>query len=204
MIIKVCGMTRPRTSNSATPSALTCWASSFIPESPRNVAPEWVATQKPGRALKTGVFVRQGVEEISAIAATAGLDLLQLHGGHTVEQCRDLGPERVIKTLWPQRYATTELLLADMLLFAPVCRAILLDSGRSGGGHGTSLNATDLQRLKCPHPWYLAGGLGPHNLTAMKFTGASGFDLNSGVESLPGIKDHDKVRSSFNILRGKP
>ena len=82
--------------------------------------------------------------------------------------------------------------------------AILLDSGKSGGGHGTSLDQADLQRLKCPHPWYLAGGLGPHNLTAMKFTGASGFDLNSGVESLPGIKDHDKVRSSFNILRGKP
>jgi phosphoribosylanthranilate isomerase len=204
MIIKVCGMTRPEDVEFCDTLGIDLLGFIFHPESPRNVTPGWVATQKPGRALKTGVFVRQGVEEISAIAATAGLDLLQLHGGHTVEQCRDLGPERVIKTLWPQRYATTERLLADMLLFAPACRAILLDSGKSGGGHGTSLNATDLQRLKCPHPWYLAGGLGPHNLTAMKFTGASGFDLNSGVESLPGIKDHDKVRSSFNILRGKP
>ena len=204
MIIKVCGMTRTEDVEFCDTLGIDLLGFIFHPESPRNVAPEWAAAQKPRRALKTGVFVRQGVEEISAIAATAGLDLLQLHGGHTAEQCRDLGPERVIKTLWPQRYATTERLLADMLLFAPVCRAILLDSGKSGGGHGTSLNATELQRLKCPHPWYLAGGLGPHNLTAMKFTGASGFDLNSGVESLPGIKDHDKVRSSFNILRGKP
>lgn len=204
MIIKVCGMTKPEDVEFCDTLGIDLLGFIFHPESPRNVAPGWVATQKPGRALKTGVFVRQGVEEISSIAATARLDLLQLHGGHTVQQCRDLGPERVIKAMWPQRYATTELLLADMLLFAPVCRAILLDSGKSGGGHGTSLDQADLQRLKCPHPWYLAGGLGPHNLTAMKFTGASGFDLNSGVESLPGIKDHDKVRSSFNILRGKP
>lgn len=204
MIIKVCGMTRPEDVEFCDTLGIDLLGFIFHPESPRNVTPGWVATQKPGRALKTGVFVRQGVEEISAIAAAAGLDLLQLHGGHTVEQCRDLGPERVIKTMWPQRYATTELLLADMLLFAPVCRAILLDSGTSGGGHGTSLNATDLQRLKCPHPWYLAGGLGPHNLTAMKFTGASGFDLNSGVENLPGIKDHEKIRTALHILRGKP
>ena len=38
----------------------------------------------------------------------------------------------------------------------------------------------------------------------MKTTGAAGFDLNSGVESAPGIKDHEKVRRSVNILRGKP
>ena len=97
-----------------------------------------------------------------------------------------------------------ELLLADMELFAPVCRAILLDSGTSGGGHGTSLDPADLRRLKCPLPWYLAGGLGPHNLETMKTTGAAGFDLNSGVESAPGIKDHEKIRRAFTILRGKP
>jgi phosphoribosylanthranilate isomerase len=204
MIIKVCGMTRPEDVEFCDALGIDLVGFIFHPQSPRNVTTEWVASQKPGRALKTGVFVGQQVEEINAIAEAAGLDLLQLHGGQSVEQCRSLGPERVIKALWPQRYGTPELLLADMLLFAPVCRAILLDSGISGGGHGKSLNAADLQRLKCPHPWYLAGGLGPHNLETMKNTGAAGFDLNSGVESAPGIKDFDKIRRAFNILRGKP
>jgi|JTFP01.1.fsa_nt_gb phosphoribosylanthranilate isomerase len=204
MIIKVCGMTRAEDVEFCDRLGIDLLGFIFHPESPRNVAPEWVASQKPGRALKTGVFVRQSVEEVSAMAKAAGLDLLQLHGGHTVEQCRDLGPERVIKTMWPQRYPSTERLLADMLLFAPVCRAILLDSGKSGGGHGTSINPADLRRLNCPHPWYLAGGLGPHNLDTMKTTGASGFDLNSGVEKLPGIKDHEKIRTALHILRGKP
>lgn len=204
MILKVCGMTKAEDVEFCDTLGIDLLGFIFHPESPRNVSQAWVATQQPGHALKTGVFVRQGVEEISAIATAAGLDLLQLHGGHTVEQCRALRPERVIKVLWPQRYPTLDLLLADMELFAPVCRAILLDSGRSGGGHGTSLDPEHLKRLKCPHPWYLAGGLGPHNLETMKTTGAAGFDLNSGVESAPGIKDHGKVRSAFNILRGKP
>ena len=204
MIVKVCGMTRPEDVEFCDDLGIDLLGFIFHGPSPRNVEPGWVAAQKPRRALKTGVFVRQGVDEICGIAREAGLDLLQLHGGHTPEQCRTLGPERVIKVLWPKRYTTTELLLADMELFAPVCRAILLDSGTSGGGHGTSLDPAELRRLKCPHPWYLAGGLGPHNLETMKTTGAAGFDLNSGVESAPGIKDHEKVRRSVNILRGKP
>ena len=204
MIIKICGMTRAEDVEFCDALGIDLLGFIFHPESPRNVAQDWVATQKPERALKTGVFVRQGVEEIRGIATKAGLDLLQLHGGHTVEQCLALGPERVIKTMWPERYPTVERLASDMLLFAPVCRAILLDSGKSGGGHGRSLAPKDLQRLQCPHPWYLAGGLGPHNLTVMKTTGAAGFDLNSGVESAPGIKDHEKIRHALQLLRGKP
>jgi phosphoribosylanthranilate isomerase len=204
MIVKVCGMTRDEDVRFCDALGVDLLGFIFHAGSSRDVAARWVAEQKPGRALKVGVFVRQGTVEIADVADEARLDLLQLHGGHTVEQCQVLGPERVIKVLWPERYPEPELLRADMEQFAPVCRAILLDSGTSGGGHGRSLDPQSLQGLGSPHPWYLAGGLGPHNLAAVKSIGASGFDLNSGVESAPGIKDHGKVRSAFNILRGKP
>ena len=133
MIVKVCGMTREEDVRFCDALGVDLLGFIFHAGSPRNVAARWVAGQRPGRALKVGVFVRQGVDEIAALADEAGLDLLQLHGGHTVEQCRVLGPERVIKTLWPERYPAPELLRADMEMFAPVCRAILLDSGTSGG-----------------------------------------------------------------------
>jgi phosphoribosylanthranilate isomerase len=204
MIIKVCGMTRPEDVEFCDTLGIDLVGFIFHPGSPRNVTPEWTARQRPLRALKTGVFVRQSVEEIAKIARLAKLDLLQLHGGQTPEECRALGPERVIKALWPQNYQSVELLAADIKLFAPLCRAILLDSGTSGGGHGKSLDPKSLRGLNAAHPWYLAGGLGPHNLETMKTTGAAGFDLNSGVESAPGIKDFDKIRRAFNILRGKP
>lgn len=152
MIIKVCGMTRAEDVEFCDALGIDLLGFIFHPESPRNVTPEWACAQKPGRALKTGVFVRQGVEEIRSIATGAGLDLLQLHGGHTVEQCLALGSERVIKTMWPERYPTVERLASDMLLFAPACRAILLDSGKSGGGHGRSLSPRTCKSCNVPTP----------------------------------------------------
>lgn len=202
MMVKICGMTRSEDVNFCDRAGADLLGFIFHPESPRNVTPAWVATQKPHAALKVGVFVRQTVDEIAHIADQAGLDLLQLHGGHTTEQCATLGRERVIKVLWPERYGSVKLLEADMARFAPVCRALLFDSGKSGGGHGVSLDPDSLRGLSPIHPWYLAGGLGPHNLETMKTCGASGFDLNSGLESRPGIKDHGKVQHAMNILRG--
>lgn len=202
MIVKICGMTRPEDVAFCDQTGADLLGFIFHGPSPRNVSPAWVATQKPRHALKVGVFVRQDVDEIRRVADEAGLDLLQLHGGHSVEQCRELGPERVIRAMWPQRYANTALLAADMRLFAPVCRAILLDSGTSGGGHGKPLDTDQLHDLDVNHPWYLAGGLGPDNLARVLACGARGFDLNSGLESAPGIKDHTKVRHALNILRG--
>lgn len=204
MIVKICGMTRPEDVTFCDQAGADLLGFIFHGPSPRNVTPAWVANQKPKQALKVGVFVRQDVNEIHHIAVEAGLDLVQLHGDHTAEQCRELGPERVIRAIWPQRYATRDDLVTDMRLFAPVCRAILLDSGTSGGGHGISLDAAELRDLDVDHPWYLAGGLGPHNLESVKTCGARGFDLNSGLESAPGIKDHTKVRLALNILRGLP
>lgn len=204
MIVKICGLTRPEDVEFCDGAGADLLGFIFHGESPRNVSAAWAAQQRPRRALKVGVFVRQAADEIRAIADAAGLDLLQLHGGQSAELCRALGPERVIKVLWPQRYDTLQSLEDDMARFAPVCRALLLDSGTAGGGHGVSLDPGSLRGLAAVHPWYLAGGLGPHNVETVKACGASGFDLNSGVERLPGVKDHRKVQQAMNILRGKP
>ncbi|GAB1411124.1 phosphoribosylanthranilate isomerase [Desulfovibrionales bacterium] len=202
MIIKVCGMTRPEDVKFCDQCGIDLLGFIFHPQSPRNVSVDWAASQKPKRALKVGVFVHQDTQEIAAIADRAGLDLLQLHGSQTPQQCLALGPDRVIKALWPQRYEDMAALEADMEVYAPVCRALLFDSGLAGGGHGQQLDISRLEKLSPGWTWYLAGGLGPHNLMQVKDSGASGFDLNSGLESAPGIKDHGKIEQAYNLLRG--
>jgi len=43
-------------------------------------------------------------------------------------------------------------------------------------------------------PWALSGGLTPDNVVeAIRVTGATAVDVSSGVESVPGVKDVDKI-----------
>jgi indole-3-glycerol phosphate synthase/phosphoribosylanthranilate isomerase len=48
----------------------------------------------------------------------------------------------------------------------------------------------------------LAGGVGPENVGGAKKAGAFGVDLNSRVETFPGIKDAALVERCMEILRG--
>ena len=134
----------------------------------------------------------------------ARLNYVQLHGGQDPEFCRAVGFERVIKVFWPERYASLDDLAQDMARFAD-CAMFLLDAGTSGGGHGRSLDLAALARLKSPRPWLLAGGLGPDNvgaaIEACANANLAGADLNSGVESAPGLKDIEKVRTAIAACR---
>ena len=50
--------------------------------------------------------------------------------------------------------------------------------------------------------WVLAGGLNPQNITeAIAQTGTEHVDVNSGVESSPGIKDPSKLVALFEAVR---
>lgn len=55
--------------------------------------------------LRVGVFVEQEAEEIQRIMKIARLDLAQLHGGQSLDCALAVGPERVIRVIWPDRYA---------------------------------------------------------------------------------------------------
>ena len=98
-------------------------------------------------------------------------------------------PERAIRVLWPQRYGDAAALEAAAGQYADSCALYLLDAGRTGGGSGRTLVWEDLEDLRLPHPWLLAGGMSPANLRqALARCRPDGVDCNSGVEDAPGRK----------------
>lgn len=207
MMVKVCGITRREDARACAEAGADLLGFIFHPASPRFVRPDFPAgltAADKGRARTVGVFVKQSADEVRQIMDNAGLDLAQLHGGQDPEFCRDVGPERVVKVFWPERYASLTDLEADMARFAD-CALFLLDAGTSGGGHGKSLNSSALSGLKSSRSWLLAGGLGPDNLRdaldACASASLEGVDLNSGVESAPGLKDIEKVRTAIAACR---
>ena len=203
-LVKVCGMTRAEDVLGCTKAGADLLGFIFAAKSPRRVTPAQAAALPRTTAKRVGVFVEQTLAEVLAIMDEADLDLAQLHGGQDVAFCRAVGPDRVIRAFWPQKHPDLGSLAAEIAPFAGAVRFALLDAGTAGGGHGKSLDFATLAALSPPMPWLLAGGLGPDNLAeAIRIARPHGVDLNSGVESSPGLKDLAKVRRSLWAVRGK-
>ena len=202
-LVKICGMTRPEDVLGCTEAGADLLGFIFAAKSPRRLTPEQAAALPRTSARRVGVFVTQSLDEVLAIMDAADLDLAQLHGGQDPEFCRAVGPHRVIRAFWPQKHPTLASLAAEMTAFEGAIRYALLDAGTSGGGHGKSLDFAALSELSPPMPWLLAGGLGPDNIAeALRLAKPHGVDLNSGVESSPGLKDLQKVRRSLWSVKG--
>ena len=203
-LVKVCGMTRAEDVLGCTEAGADLLGFIFAAKSPRCVTPAQAAALPRTTAKRVGVFVEQTLAEVLAIMAEADLDLAQLHGNQDADFCRAVGPDRVIRAFWPQKHPDLGSLAAEIAPFAGAVRFALLDAGTAGGGHGKSLDFATLAALSPPMPWLLAGGLGPDNLAeAVRLAAPHGVDLNSGVESSPGLKDLAKVRRSLWAVRGK-
>lgn len=203
MLIKVCGLTRAEDVALCEELGVDWTGFIFHPASPRKISVERVAAIPRGRALRVGVFVGQTAEDVCGIMDRAGLDLAQLHGGQDQDFCRTVGPQRVIKVFWPQRYVRLEDLQRDIEAYAPFCRSVLLDAGTSGGGHGRNLDFAGLTGLRLPLPWILAGGLGQDNIQeALSRCTPDGVDFNSGVEDAPGQKSRKALMRAMRELSG--
>lgn len=205
LLVKVCGMTRAGDARLCAALGADLLGFIFHPKSPRCTRPDLPASLELPGVRKVGVFVAQTVADTLTLMQTGRLDLAQLHGGQDEGFCKalagELGPERIIKVVWPERAASLDAFQAELGRFAPHCGLFLADAGSAGGGHGRSIDAPLLAAARFPRPWLLAGGLRPDNLAAMlsRFT-PKGLDLNSGVESAPGIKDETKLRAAFDAI----
>jgi anthranilate synthase/indole-3-glycerol phosphate synthase/phosphoribosylanthranilate isomerase len=167
------------------------------------------ATQGRSRPLLVGVFMDQPIDEVNRIAEETGIDLVQLHGGETLEEAKKcIRP--VIRVIHiPATVSSVDggdhhLLVAkeiELNAVAPIV-AILLDtsvrgSGKSGGT-GTTFDWGIAEKLEIPI--MIAGGLTPENVREAidkNHEFLLGVDVASGVESptTSQQKDQTKVRA---------
>ncbi len=199
--VKVCGIRRREDAELAVD--LGAWALGFIfhPPSPRAIEPADAAAivrELPIGVEKVGVFVDRDREEVERIAREVGLSLVQLHGRESPEYCAAVTGARVLKALRVGKEF-------DPALVEKYTRwAILLDTYRPGlpGGTGETFDWTVARDIGRTTPVLLAGGLGPENVAeAIRTAAPLGVDVSSGVESAPGVKDHDRLRKLFDEVR---
>lgn len=195
---KVCGLTRAEDAKAAYAAGAVFGGLIFVEGSPRHVSVAQARAITEAAPLNfVGVFRNENKEMIQSLVETLQLSAVQLHGDETesyIKKLRSLIPGCQI---W-KAVAVTDV-LPDLNFTAD---RLLLDSkvGNQSGGTGHAFDwslLTDLPKEKL----MLAGGINPENIPEAIKVGCLGVDLNSGVESAPGIKDADKIQRAFMALR---
>ena len=173
----------------------------FYPKSPRSIKPEAahdIIKSLPPLVLSVGVFVDEEAGVVREVAATVGLDWVQLHGQESPEYCRAL-KRRLIKCFRVQDHSSLDILPT----YWDAVQAFLLDTYRPGtpGGTGETFDWELARRAKDYGPIILAGGLTAANVgQAITRAQPAAVDVASGVEAAPGVKDPEKLRAFFEAV----
>ena len=155
---------------------------------------------------RVAVTVEPDALALTAIA-DAGIDLFQIHFRHDL-------PAAAVKA-WSGAVGAENLWLAPKLpagadvpaAWLGLARVVLLDTFDESlfGGTGRTGDWPKFRRHREGHPgttWILSGGLDPGNVAAALLgTGARFLDVNSGVESAPGVKDPAKMTAFAAAVR---
>ncbi len=199
LFVKICGITRAQDAELAAGLGASALGFVFWPRSPRYVEPaaaRTIAREVPASVTKVGVFVDETAAEIERVMDEVGLDVAQLHGHESPEFCRTL-KRRVFKAV-----ALKEDGIVNVDGFDPDV-VLLVDAHDPAkyGGTGRTVNWDAARQIAAARRTILAGGLNAANVKlAIRSVRPFGIDVSSGVESAPGVKDPNRLRSFFEAL----
>ena len=70
------------------------------------------------------------------------------------------------------------------------------------GGHGIAIDWSIIARAPTPKRFAVAGGLNARNIAqAITVTNAPIVDVSSGLEDIPGVKDHSKIKTFMDVVK---
>jgi phosphoribosylanthranilate isomerase len=198
--VKICGITNLRDALASEKAGADIIGFIFA-KSPRRIKP--VNAKRIIRALKlstmkAGVFVDEAPEAINALVKSLKLNIVQLHGNESPAYARKIKGAKVIKAI---RAKDRKTVLRESKRFDGIAYALLFDAFdmKTRGGTGKAFNVSMVDKIK--KPFFIAGGLGPKNIReVIRKAKPYGVDVNSGVESRPGKKDHKKIKAFFKAI----
>ena len=197
--VKICGITSLKDAEMAVNYSVPAIGLIFYPDSPRYVDPavveQWI-DRIPDSVKKVGVFVNEKIDTINNITRQLKLEFIQLHGEESPEFCNGM-IRPVIKVF---RVGDD---FDAIVLNGYDVHGFLFDTYKKGkpGGTGNRFKWELIANLKIETPIILSGGLTSENvLNGIEAVNPAAVDVNSGVESVPGVKDEEKIKELFSVL----
>ncbi|PCJ46709.1 MAG: bifunctional indole-3-glycerol-phosphate synthase TrpC/phosphoribosylanthranilate isomerase TrpF [Gammaproteobacteria bacterium] len=212
--VKVCGLTRREDAELAWDLGASFGGIIFTEKSSRCISKQQAALICDKQPLPmVGVFMDQSNELIIEYAKDLNLSIVQLHGSETLQQLQQLRRKLDEKCkVWKaiccsevdNQYPTiakAQVMKVD-LISSGVDR-VLIDLPKKSSGKNHGLN---YQPLLSDGQIIIAGGLTLDSISQLQNSTTNqqaGFDICSGIEISPGIKDQQKMTGLFNALLPK-
>jgi len=210
-LVKICGLKTVAALDAVLEAQADFVGFVFFPPSPRHVelaVARELGIRAHGRARTVALTVDADDALHEAIMAALKPDIVQLHGKETPERVDALRRRfglPVMKAL-PVEAGADLVAVSD---YAGIADWLLFDArapkdATRPGGLGRSFDWTLLKALDPGLPFMLSGGLDPANIAeALTMTNAPAVDVSSGVESMAGVKDPDKIRAFIRAARSQ-
>lgn len=205
-LIKICGITEKSIAKFLVKNNVDMIGFIFYPPSPRFISLENVKkiikTIRKSNIKTVGVFVNEDINTVIHFYNQLKLDYIQLHGTESTEYIQFLQDIDVIKAIQIQDRTKQQ----DILKYADLkqVKYILVDTYKKKqfGGTGETFNWKQHEYLKEMNNVIISGGLNIDNIIAAKnYFQPAGFDINSGVEKAPGIKNKHKIKKILKLIR---
>jgi phosphoribosylanthranilate isomerase len=201
--IKICGVTNIKDARACAELGVSMIGFNFYPQSSRYIEPKLarqIIEAIPPGICPVGVFVDAGAEEIRHTARAAGVRCVQLHGRTSPHACSELAREfRVIRAFSTDPQFQPE----EVSLFSDC--DVLVDAHHPNLRGGTGLTC-DWLAARTTRSFaqflFLSGGLTEQNVgQAIAAVAPHAVDVCSGVESAPGVKDHQAIEDFITAVR---
>jgi phosphoribosylanthranilate isomerase len=201
--IKICGVTNVKDARACAELGANMIGFNFYEQSPRYIEPKVarrIIEAIPSGICAIGVFVDASTEEIRNTAETASVRCVQLHGRTSSATCDELAREfRVIRAFSTDSQFRPE----DVSLFEDC--DVLVDAHHPNLRGGTGLTC-DWGAARITRSFarflILSGGLTEQNVGhAIATVRPNAVDVCSGVESAPGVKDHQALEDFITAVR---
>lgn len=207
LLVKVCGMRESDNIRHISTCMPDYMGFVFVRESPRYagmVLRRDVLDALDPSIQTVGVFRDATTREVLDVVGEFNLSSVQLHGKEDqryITEIRSKLPKITILKAISVRSAEDIVSLKD----SPGLIDLYVLDGRHAGS-GERFSWSWLVRYPVSTPFFVAGGVGPHNVSelttfASKEKRLVGIDLNSQVEDAPGLKSAKRVREVIERIR---
>lgn len=206
MKLKVCGITSFEQLQKLDQLGVDFAGLIFYENSKRFVGNKLEAHKSEIKSLqveKVGVFVNAEINTIKKEVNEYGLSYVQLHGDESAEFCREVKNfVPVIKVIRINEQTDLE---KELSVFEESYEYLLFDTdSKQYGGTGKQFDWDRLKLSNITKSFFLSGGIRLEDVDKLKSFRHPMFfaiDVNSRLESEPGIKNMEKVEQLVNALK---